>query len=648
MRNRKRSFFRAILILALFSLTPVFPNQNVKAAGTDVILYAKDATVSGTAWSKNADSTAAGSTALINPNLNQAKIAAPLAVPTSFAEISFSALANTQYHLWLRMKAADNDYNNDSVYVQFSDSLDNLNAINYRIGTASALSVILEEGSGANVSGWGWNDNSYGSLGNNLSFATTGTHTLRFQQREDGLSIDQIVLSPASYLSISPGLFKNDTTILTANQGTVVITPNPTPPPPPPASLPTGLTFKVANWNIRSGDGACSSSSSCPFDSNVQNCTDASLPLNAWGKGVPQQTLQTLNSDPSVIVLGLEEAWNCGNPKNVNSVLGWKYASSDYNGAALLARYGISGTLQTKLVSWEGEPRYVLGADVCVDSNCSSTVRAYVTHLGATVVDVDTALQMYNLLTWVNAQPSANQNIIIGDFNVTDMEAEIDFVCEATTNSVTLPVLRTDGYTDAWVKTFNTKPGMTATLNRSGCGTPSNSAWKRIDYTWTKNFTATSMSMFGVVPVGTASPSDHYGILAQLTVPTVLTNPIILPPPPNTSNPPPPLPPPPPPVPTPTPPPPPSSGSCTFSLDKSLMYVGTLEANWIINVTASNSTCPWTATSDAAWLVVKSTVPAVPIGSGYAKVRAISNTTGATRVAHFTIAGQTYTVTQDK
>jgi hypothetical protein len=38
--------------------------------------------------------------------------------------------------------------------------------------------------------------------------------TIRIQQREDGVSIDQIVLSPSRYRTTSPGALKNDRTIL--------------------------------------------------------------------------------------------------------------------------------------------------------------------------------------------------------------------------------------------------------------------------------------------------------------------------------------------------------------------------------------------------------------------------------------------------
>ena len=41
-----------------------------------------------------------------------------------------------------------------------------------------------------------------------------GPQTPRIQGREDGISIDQIVLSPDLYLSTSPGALRNDVTIL--------------------------------------------------------------------------------------------------------------------------------------------------------------------------------------------------------------------------------------------------------------------------------------------------------------------------------------------------------------------------------------------------------------------------------------------------
>jgi hypothetical protein len=76
--------------------------------------------------------------------------------------------------------------------------------------------VNLEDCNGCRLSNWGWQDNGYGTgvLGPVVYFAQTGPQTIRVQTREDGLSIDQIVLSPGRFLSASPGTLKNDTTII--------------------------------------------------------------------------------------------------------------------------------------------------------------------------------------------------------------------------------------------------------------------------------------------------------------------------------------------------------------------------------------------------------------------------------------------------
>ena len=51
-------------------------------------------------------------------------------------------------------------------------------------------------------------------LGPLVYFSTTGTQRIRIQTREDGLSIDQIVLSSATFLNAAPGALKNDSTIV--------------------------------------------------------------------------------------------------------------------------------------------------------------------------------------------------------------------------------------------------------------------------------------------------------------------------------------------------------------------------------------------------------------------------------------------------
>ena len=89
-----------------------------------------------------------------------------------------------------------------------------------------------------------------------------------------------------------------------------------------------------------------------------------------------------------------------------------------------------------------------------------------------------------------------------------------------------------------------------------------------------------------------------------------------------------------------------TASTCPVTLDKSSLSVGQNEANWSINVTAAVD-CAWGATSDADWLVVKSTSPAEPLGNGYAKMRAVTNTVSPSkRIGHVVVNGMVYTVTQ--
>jgi hypothetical protein len=165
-------------------------------------------------WARVSDSSSPGSIALENADRGDAKITTALASPSNYAEITFNAEAGVPYRLWLRMRAANDYYHNDALYVQFSGTVNDSGSAVYRIGTTSALPVVLEEGSGAGVSGWGWNDGNYGGLAAPITFATTGPQTLRIQQREDGIRVDQIVISAGTYFSASPGATKNDTTIV--------------------------------------------------------------------------------------------------------------------------------------------------------------------------------------------------------------------------------------------------------------------------------------------------------------------------------------------------------------------------------------------------------------------------------------------------
>jgi hypothetical protein len=153
---------------------------------------------------------------LDNPDAGAAKLTNALSNPASYVELQFTAQAGTAYRLWIRGKAQDDSPYNDSFFVQFNDSVDDQGVAKSRIGTTSAEVINLEDCFGCGLSGWGWQDNGWGVdvLGPLVYFSTSGTHTLRIQPREDGLSIDQIVLSPKTYLTVAPGAVVNDNTIL--------------------------------------------------------------------------------------------------------------------------------------------------------------------------------------------------------------------------------------------------------------------------------------------------------------------------------------------------------------------------------------------------------------------------------------------------
>ena len=180
----------------------VKPATAPSAAIDEIVLWTAGRSSVHGAWSVRNDTTAAGSAAVGNPDAGAPKAADPSASPASYVDITFNADAGKPYHLWLRLKADNDDWRNDSVWLQFSGSVDAAgNPVN-RIGTTSGTWVSLEECSGCGEQGWGWQDNAYGSrgdLGPSIYFAASGPQTIRMQIREDGLSVDQIVLSNERY-----------------------------------------------------------------------------------------------------------------------------------------------------------------------------------------------------------------------------------------------------------------------------------------------------------------------------------------------------------------------------------------------------------------------------------------------------------------
>ena len=215
------TFARAFLFLAAVFTAAATPAAAQVAANGDIILHAQRATVMSGNWGLVSDSTAAGGLRLANPDAGKPKLETALASPVDYFELKFTPEAGRAYRLWIRGKAQSNAWTNDSAYVQFSGTQTYAGSAVYRIGTTSAAMYSLEEGSGAGLSGWGWQDNGYGYsvLGEALYF-NGAAQTIRVQAREDGLSIDQIVLSPVTYATSAPGAGKNDSTIVPEPGGT--------------------------------------------------------------------------------------------------------------------------------------------------------------------------------------------------------------------------------------------------------------------------------------------------------------------------------------------------------------------------------------------------------------------------------------------
>ncbi|HXE81270.1 MAG TPA: hypothetical protein VNK41_10995, partial [Vicinamibacterales bacterium] len=138
----------------------------------------------------------------------------PLRKPKDYIEFTFDAVAGQPYRLWLRMSAANNSTDNDSVWVQFSNSVRRDGRPRYRIGGSLGILVNLENCSGCGVSGWGWQHRAWWTEPVDVYFESTGRSTMRIQTREDGVRIDQIVLSPSRFRTTAPGALKNDATLV--------------------------------------------------------------------------------------------------------------------------------------------------------------------------------------------------------------------------------------------------------------------------------------------------------------------------------------------------------------------------------------------------------------------------------------------------
>jgi hypothetical protein len=203
-------------LLGLWTTCVLLTPHLASAATGDIVLYATDAANLHGNWSRVADPTAADGQRLASGENGWLNSGSPLESPADYVEFRFDAPALTPFHMWVRMRAGANSTDSDSVVTQFSDVVGLDGAIFYEIGTTNGLIVNLAaDPTGSGLSGWGWQGGAYWvGQSTTLVFASGGSHTLRIQTREDGVSIDQVIFSPATYMANAPGPAANDATIV--------------------------------------------------------------------------------------------------------------------------------------------------------------------------------------------------------------------------------------------------------------------------------------------------------------------------------------------------------------------------------------------------------------------------------------------------
>jgi hypothetical protein len=210
-------------------LTPVLANAGAPGPGrgdatilaptagpsADVVIYADDVLASSVRgnWAF-ASSSASPAGRSLRSDDQRWSTPVPLASPASYFDVAFAAAAGTNYRVWVRLKAEKNSTANDSVWLQFSDTVSGATPV-YRTGSSGGFGLALDGCAQCKPVLWAWSNGRAGLVQPSaVTFAWSGMHTLRVQIADDGVEIDQIVLSPVRYMSDAPGSVKNDSTIV--------------------------------------------------------------------------------------------------------------------------------------------------------------------------------------------------------------------------------------------------------------------------------------------------------------------------------------------------------------------------------------------------------------------------------------------------
>jgi endonuclease/exonuclease/phosphatase family metal-dependent hydrolase len=444
----------AALAAVLVSAAPV-------AAQTTINAVPETATVRAGKWVVTSDSTASGGAMTMrHPDGGAAKLTTALASPANYFEVTFSATAGVPYKLEMLGKADQNSWANDSVFVQFSGSVTASGGATWRIGTTSATEVNLEDCNGCGLSGWKWQDNAWGQgvPYKPVYFAATGTQKLRVQTREDGMSIDQIRLTPQAAAAL----------------------------PPPEQPSTSGTTLKVLDWNTHHGistDGVFSLDRFIPHivksGANVVSLNEVEKNVSYYG-GVDAPAKYA-----ALLKTATGKTWY------------YKFAQRDGNtngqGNLILTTFPIEDSDAYQL----SYSRSVARVQILVGG---IRVNVFSTHLDADSAARRTT-QMNQLKSW--ASSFSEQRILAGDFNAWPGAAEISTI--------------TSAYIDTWAAAKTAGTSVAYSGNEAG-----NTRNSRIDYVFlSKGASRTTIKASQVFDVRNSSgvaPSDHRPVMTTFLV----------------------------------------------------------------------------------------------------------------------------------
>jgi Putative binding domain, N-terminal len=85
---------------------------------------------------------------------------------------------------------------------------------------------------------------------------------------------------------------------------------------------------------------------------------------------------------------------------------------------------------------------------------------------------------------------------------------------------------------------------------------------------------------------------------------------------------------------------------CTYTISPASVVYSASGGAGSISVEVMGTACPWTATSNVDWITI--TEGSSGLGNGTVAYQVASNNTGSERTGTLTIAGETFTVTQNK